>query len=327
MVTHLAFRNFRDGADLPGMLRVLEASLQYDRIEEVPTLELLRHDITARRNMDPIRDVRLAEVEGRTVAYNVAFWLRENDGVWTYRHYGLVDPIWRKRGLGRAMLRHAEGRLREIAAAHARDEAASRVFQSAAWDSQPDRISLLVEEGYSPARSFSHMVRPDLEDIPDLSLPEGIVARSAGPDELRRVWETDQEAFHDHWGESTGTEADYQRWLVHPTFHDRSLWQLAWDGDRVVGMVLPYIDAGENEAFHRRRGYPENICVLPAYRHRGIARALIARSLRELKARGMTEAALGVDRENADGALNLYTDMGFRMQKLLTFYRKPLEMA
>jgi ribosomal protein S18 acetylase RimI-like enzyme len=38
----------------------------------------------------------------------------------------------------------------------------------------------------------------------------------------------------------------------------------------------------------------------------------------------MTEAALGVDSENPSGARQLYEKMGFKVEKRVTFFRKPL---
>ena len=61
------------------------------------------------------------------------------------------------------------------------------------------------------------------------------------------------------------------------------------------------------------------------WRRRGLARALIARSFRVVKEQGMTEAALGVDALNPNGALQLYRSMGFEVVKRHTTYRKPLD--
>ena len=90
-------------------------------------------------------------------------------------------------------------------------------------------------------------------------------------------------------------------------------------------MVLNYVDRAENEAYNRKRGYTETICVRRPWRRRGVARALIARSLRELRDLGMTEAALGVDAQNPSGALRLYEGMGFRPVKRHTAYRKSMD--
>jgi ribosomal protein S18 acetylase RimI-like enzyme len=90
-------------------------------------------------------------------------------------------------------------------------------------------------------------------------------------------------------------------------------------------MVLNFIDQPENREYNRLRGYTENICVRRTWRRRGLARALIARSLSAIKERGMLEAALGVDTENVTGALQLYESMGFRPVKRFTTYRKVME--
>lgn len=53
----------------------------------------------------------------------------------------------------------------------------------------------------------------------------------------------------------------------------------------------------------RKRGYTETICVHLRWRRRGLARALLARSLRVLREQGLEEAALSVDAANPSGAL------------------------
>jgi hypothetical protein len=39
---------------------------------------------------------------------------------------------------------------------------------------------------------------------------------------------------------------------------------------------------------------------------------------------GFEETALGVDTENPNGALNLYTGVGYTVEKCHTVYQKPL---
>jgi ribosomal protein S18 acetylase RimI-like enzyme len=105
---------------------------------------------------------------------------------------------------------------------------------------------------------------------------------------------------------------------------DTSLWRVAWDGDEIAGQVRSFISAEENERFGRKRGYTEHITVRRPWRRRGLARALIAASFPLLRARGMTEAALGVDTENVSGALRVYEGCGFRPIARSTTYRKSL---
>jgi ribosomal protein S18 acetylase RimI-like enzyme len=167
------------------------------------------------------------------------------------------------------------------------------------------------------------MVRPDLEAIPDLPLPNGVEVRPVKPEHMRQIWEASNEAFRDHWGYIPDPWEAFDQMMNDPDF-DSSLWRVAWQGDEVAGMVLSFINKDENEIYGRKRGYTENICVRRPWRKQGLAKALIALSLIAIKERGMTEAGLGVDSENISGALHLYESMGYRMVKRTTIYRKRL---
>jgi ribosomal protein S18 acetylase RimI-like enzyme len=115
--------------------------------------------------------------------------------------------------------------------------------------------------------------------------------------------------------------------IDHPTRGQIDVWQVAWDGDRVVGGVLGFIDADENAALNRNRGYTEGIFTIRDWRGRGVASALIARNLQLLKARGLTEAALSVDTENPTGALGLYERHGFHEGNRMVIYRTDLALS
>ncbi len=319
----LAFRYFRGESDFPKLIAVLIASNLADGVEEINSVEDMASRYSNLKNCDPYKDVVVVEVNGQVVGYKRVTWWEELDGTRIYGHFGFLLPEWRGKGIGRALLRHSEDRLREIAAEH--PAGGDRFFDSEAVDNQAGLVSLLAEEGYEPIRYWYEMVRPDLENIPDFELPEGIEARLVQPEQYRAIWEAEVEAFKDHWGEAEVEEADYDRWLSdRPSTFQPHLWQVAWDGDQVVGMVRNFIDEEQNELFSRKRGYTEYISVRRAWRKRGVAKALIARSFRLLKELGMTEAALGVDTENPNGALQLYESMGFRQVKRGASYRKPM---
>jgi ribosomal protein S18 acetylase RimI-like enzyme len=120
------------------------------------------------------------------------------------------------------------------------------------------------------------------------------------------------------------SDEDFNGFQESPIF-DPSLWQIAWYRDQVVGTTMNFINKQANEEAGQRRGHVEAISVQRSWRGKGIAKALIARSLSTLKERGMTEAALGVDAENPSRALHLYQKMGFHVQKKMIFYRKPMD--
>jgi GNAT superfamily N-acetyltransferase len=280
-------------------------------------------------NFDPRRDVLLAEADGKVVAYGRTFWSREDAaGIYVYPVVGFIRPEWRRRGLGTRLLRWLEQRARVMAAEQGHPAATLAYWQSEAYDSQVGKAALLERAGYQPIRYFYDMVRPSLADIPAAPLPEGLEIRPVQPEHLRAIWDANCEAFRDHWGDPERTPEDYERWLRNEEFQP-DIWKVAWDraSNEVAGMVLGFINAEENARFNRQRGWTENICVRRPWRRRGVARALMAANLRELKARGMTEAALGVDADSLTGALDVYKSMGFEVVRREAVYRKPMWRA
>jgi ribosomal protein S18 acetylase RimI-like enzyme len=168
------------------------------------------------------------------------------------------------------------------------------------------------------------MLRPTLEDIPDFPLPPGVEVRPAQPEHFRAIWTSIEEISVDEWGSQKLTENEYQAWQADKSHFQPELWQIAWDtaNELVAGHVLTFIDHLENAKFQRKRGYTEDIGVVRAWRRKGLARALIARSLRAQKEAGMLESALGVDSENPSGATRLYEACGFQVARQDAIYRK-----
>ena len=61
------------------------------------------------------------------------------------------------------------------------------------------------------------------------------------------------------------------------------------------------------------------------WRRRGLARAITAASLVKLRAAGLDEGMLGVDSENANGAIGLYEGLGFTQFSRAAAYRRDLD--
>ena len=318
----LTFRRFRGEKDYPAIVAVIEGSKEADQIDHTDTVEDVACAYRHLVNCDPYQDTLFVEVNGKVIGHGRVWWILRSDGTRTYCHFTLLLPQWRGQGIRRAMLCHNERRLRKIASAHPKD--GPRFFEVWAGDAEVDWVSLLVGKGYKPVRYSFEMVLPNLDDIPDLPLPEGLKVRPAKPEHFRAIWKAAGEAFQDHWGATQWRDEWFEQWQEQPIFNP-SLWQVAWDGDEVAGMILNFIHEKENAEYNRKRGYTEVICVRRPWRKRGLARSLLARSFKVLKEQGMTEAALGVDAENVSGALRLYESMGFRTVKRYATYRKPLE--
>jgi ribosomal protein S18 acetylase RimI-like enzyme len=317
------FRPMRGEADYPGMLEVIHGSEVADGQERTDTLEEITRNYQHLVNCDPSRDVIIVEAGGRVIGYSRVWWVDDDGHLRRYLHLNYLLPEWRGQGIRRALMRQAERRLIEIAAEHSID--LPRYFEAFAADTESHWESLLVEDGYTAAGGGLQMVRPTLDDIPDLPLPDGLEVRPVQPEHVPAILAASKEAFRDHWGFSEEAwDKETEGFLQHPLFQPH-LWQVAWDGDEVAGQVQNFIDTKENEAYGRKRGYTEGISVRRPWRRRGLAHALIARSFHVLKEQGMTEAALGCDAENLSGAVRVYTAMGFRTVKRFTAYRKRME--
>ena len=318
----LTFRRFRGEKDYPVMVAVINGSNKADGIAHTDSLEDVAAAYRHLVNCDPYKDVLFVEMKDEVVGYARVWWILKSDGTRTYCHFALLLSEWRGKGIRRAMLRHNEDRLREIAKDHPKDD--RRLFETWAADTETDWESLLIAHRYGAVRYIFEMVRPNLDDIPDVPMPQGLEVRPAKPEHYRRIWDAAGEAFQDHWGATEWRDEWFEQWQEKPIFNPK-LWQVAWDGDEVAGMVLNFIHQEENKEFNRKRGYTEEISVRRPWRKRGLARALIARSFKVLKDQGMTEAALAVDAENISGALGLYESLGFRTVKRHTTFRKPMD--
>jgi mycothiol synthase len=316
----VAFRTFRGASDYPDLARIITASARGEGDDRVETAEAIASAYDHLERCDPARDLLVAEVDGTAVGYSRVFWDQELDGPRVYKQACFLDPAFGGRGIGGAMLSWNEIRLREIAAGH---EPAESFLEAWVGDGNEAATALVRAAGYEAVTYMAEMVRPSVDELPDQPLPAGLEIRPVRDEDVRTIWEADVEAFRDHWGFVEQTEEDYQRFIGFP-YHDPTLWKIAWDDEGVAGQVKSFVNTAENEVHGRQRGWTEAISTSRRWRRRGVAKALIVESIRELAARGMTEVALGVHTENPNGAYALYESLGYEVVGTWTTYRKPL---
>jgi ribosomal protein S18 acetylase RimI-like enzyme len=322
-VPGISARLFAGEADFPAIARLVDADALAIGQETVTDPAVLPTYFANAENLDLTRDCLFVEVDGQPVGYVIGRWFQRADGPRVYRHMCKLLPEWEDRGIGTAMLHWVQGHLAAIAAGH---DVPDKVYQTDGNPKAKGLIALLEANGYHAIEFFAELVRPHLDEIPDAPLPEGLEIRPVTEDQFRTIFDADTEAFRDHWGFVEPTEADYRQFLDFP-YRDESLWKVAWDGDRVAGQVRSFIDEPTNKEFDRKRGWTEFISTAREWRGKGVARALICESLRELKQRGMTEAALGVHVANPHGAYRLYESLGYEKTEEGSVWEKPLEGA
>ncbi|MEO6349531.1 MAG: GNAT family N-acetyltransferase [Candidatus Limnocylindrales bacterium] len=321
----LVIRPYRGESDIPLIVDVVNRELEHDGVP----FRLSAADLAARHShpgemFDPARDVTLAEINGVVVASAERSWVDTTlEPFREYRCDGAVLPEWRHRGIGTALLTENIARSAELALTH--DTDLPRILGSWTSDRQDGSNALLRSFGYEKVRWFFEMTRDLNEPIPEVPMPDGIEARPGSTEMLRQIWDADVEAFQDHWGGFDSSEQSFQRWLADPSF-DPSMWVIAYDGDEVAGGVINAIEKDENEMLGVQRGWLHSVFTRRNWRKRGLANALIARSLVLIRDRGMDTGILGVDAANPTGALGLYERNGFVVAERSTAWRKPLDL-
>ena len=320
----LGLRSYAGEADIPEIVRIQNAEWAADGTRGHMTAdEYIAWWGHANEKFDPARDVRLAELDGRVVAFGQSDWVDTTDGLREYRTSGAVDPEFRRRGIGTVMLAD------RIAAARALDATYTDVDRPrllGMWVDQRNvgGSALAERSGYEPARWFFDMERSITGELPEIEpLPDGLELRPMSADQAWELWTADHEAFRDHWGGHDDSEANFRRWRESPEF-DPTMFLIAWDRDQIAGGVLNAIYPAENEALGMRRGWLDSVFTRRAWRRRGLARNLIVRSFHLLRERGMTDAILGVDADNPSGALGLYESVGFEVTERSTAWRRAL---
>ena len=322
IATDLDLRTYRGDADVDEIVRVFNAASAADGVEEVWSADGLRSWLSHPSDQfDATRDVVLGELDGRVVAVGRTEWVDTRDGQYReYRVFGTVDPAARGRGVGTALLADLERRAQDLAASHDHDR--ETVLMSFAPEGRGSE-ELLHANGFSVVRWYFEMERATLDDVEVPEMPAGLELRPVTPDQHETIWRANREAFRDHWGGSDESLEQLNRILGDPNT-DTSLWLIAWDGAEIAGGVWNDIHPEENETLGIHRGWLGSVFTRRPWRRRGLASALIGRSLVLLRERGMTSAALSVDADNPTRALGLYESAGFAVHDRFVAMRKPM---
>lgn len=324
----LNYRTLQGEADFPTLHAIFMASSQADGMTETATVDDIRAWCRPTASFDPQQDLRIALAQGTDgqlteIGFGRVSWYTGRDGIRLYYQDAWLRPEWRLPGVWPALVAENERRLRVIAAGH--PPVPARALQAWTTASQTAWIAALESQGYQAVRHFHNMLRP-LDEVPERPMPFGLELRPVQPSHYPLIWAAQEEVTRELFErvDQYWTSENYKAWAGNPG-NTPALWQVAWDGEQVAGMVLTRIDPDSNRVLERKRGYTEHIFVRKPWRGRGLAAALIARSLAMLKSQGMAEAELGVDAENDSGAFAFYQRLGYRTFSTDIWYRKPMD--
>ncbi len=317
----LRFRFYEGEADIPAMVEVVNRFYAATGETERWSEEMMASNLRNPTHVSAQDGTLLAFVDEAMVAYSTIEFSDTTDGERHYRSLGHIQPAWFRHGLGTAMMAFNERLLRDLAAR----EAHTGPTKLLTWldDEDAGGLALARQRGYTKVRVYHHMTRPDMDGIDVPPLPEGIEVRPVTREMLPAVWAAATEAFRDHFGGHDFSAAAYQRWVEDPLM-DLDLLVTAFDGDEPIAGVQGAIDPDENEDNGYLRGWTDPVWTRRAWRRRGLAHALLGRSLQQLRERGMTSAQLGVDSENENQALTLYQRHRYAVDRSASEWHKPL---
>lgn len=232
---------------------------------------------------------------------------------------GGIDPLWRHRGAGSAVLDWQVARARQMLVETGK-EAPARIVVHV--DEGMEALTrLITARGFQPRRWYTEMRRDLSLPIPEVPLDRHLTVVPWSPELDDAVRRAHNRAFGDHWGSQPHTPESWRQGRT----HFAPGWSfVALDRSRDRAQVAGYLMSGRYEqdwpALGWTEGYTEIIGVLREWRGRHVATALMTEAMRAYRDSGMQYAGLDVDTDNLTGAVRLYAKLGYEVTRTSAMY-------
>ncbi len=305
--------------DLPALVELYNAVARQRDLQLVDEVDLLLH----RTRDDWWMEALVVERESDGMIVGYAHFTEEPDGLGGIQIWndGRVHPDATGHGLATFLLQCGEDRARRVAQ---HDHLYGAIVTRTTNDNGNDRARALYERlGYRAVRHRLAM-RIDLANAATGSGPRawGVTVRPFDPEhDTRELWRTMQEGFADHH-DFVPTPFEDWRWVLidrHDDF-DPSLWWVAEVDGEMVGGILCNIGVPDDPIL----GHVRDLAVVPKWRRKGVADALLKTAFVAFRDRGLRRAGLSVDDDTLEGALKLYARAGMAVARRIDIYEKVL---
>jgi mycothiol synthase len=257
-------------------------------------------------------------------------YLADRDQSIVYEVSGAVHPLWWGHGVGASLLAWAERRGRALDSA---PPGVKTVLQTNIYAAEARAQRLVTRAGFTPVRQWLHLA-VELDGRPAApTLPSGLTLR---PMDLENDWDIAgpamDDAFADHWGTLTIAPA--------PASDDGADATPASDDEPVdvsfsnapgfcfIVLAEDTVAAGIlcNAKIVERgdTGRVGSLFVCPAFRRRGLGRALLLTAFDAFWRHGLRRIVTDTDSASFTEASRLYTNVGMRLYRRELLYQKTI---
>jgi mycothiol synthase len=219
------------------------------------------------------------------------------DGGWI----GLgVAPTVRRRGIGTALLRAAQG------------AATAEPTLLMALQSDPPGAAFARANGYEKAWEVWLMGIDLPGNVPEPEWPEGVSVRTYGGEEAeaREIKELLDLAYAEEFHHDPDSFENWSRFMFEDPMFDAGVWFLAVADGKIIGAALNWDE-----------GYIKDLVVHPDWRGRGLGKALVYQTFGEFKRRGLPRVTLKTDSNNPTDAWRLYERVGMRKERTYEIFQ------
>jgi ribosomal protein S18 acetylase RimI-like enzyme len=296
---------------------MLAANREIDRAESIPSEEHLR-GILGMLGDQLEANTLVAVAEDGTIAAEALIVIPPGEGDQLALIDGNVHVAYRGLGLGNYLLEWLEARARQEFGAAETEK--PQLMRTSCAGGQADRIALFEQNSFQAMR-YSYQMQRSLDGlIQDKTLPNGLNFVRWAPELDTLMMHAFNEAFSGHWGLQTMNEEAWKDFVTGVPQFRGDLTYIVMERDAIIGFCVNWVEGAKDT----QEGWIEAIGVIPSWRGRGVASALLVKSLQLFQAEGLHRAALDVDAENPSGALRLYEKHGFKVAKESIHFVKKL---